>query len=109
MDLTLDRSTHVGLGYAAQADAFQSGREAAQMAKSQLPDGRLDLAVVLAPGNVHFKDFVEGVRLVTGDETLLGVPVTQTLSTEHTSPDACLVLLLRFAATRATLSFADMA
>src|SRR5262245_40595008 len=62
-----DASTCIGMGYASRPDAFQSGREAAQMAKRQMPHGHMDVVIVFAPDNVRFKDYVEGARLVMGE------------------------------------------
>ncbi len=108
MDLTLDKSTHVGLGFATHSDAFQCGREAAQTAKSQLPDGNVDLVFVFGPGNVRFKDFVEGVRLVMGEETLVAIPSDHVISNETQVADACMVAALQLPHTRVSIGSAEI-
>lgn len=108
MNLALDKTTRIGLGHAAHADAFQGGREAAQMAKSQLTDSKLDLVLAFGPGNVRFKDFIEGVRLVTGENNLIGIPVGHAVSTEQTSPDSCFVLILQSTSTQFSIAAQDV-
>ncbi len=104
MDTALEKSTCVGLGYASRADAFQSGREAAQMAKGQLPDGPFDLVLAFGPSTIHFKDFVEGVRLVTGEECLLGIPTARVLAGNQAPPENCAVLILQSSSSRFSLA-----
>lgn len=106
MDLTFEKSTHIGLGFANQADAFQSGREAAQMAKSQIPPHENDLIFAFCPSGIHFKDFVEGVRLVTGEDKLIGIPVDWVLSNDLPSLGSCLVLIAQFASVYASIASA---
>lgn len=106
MELTFDKSTHIGLGFANQSDAFQCGREAAQMAKSQLPDQENDLVLALCPSGLHFKDFVEGVRLVTGENKLIGIPVEWVLSNDLPSIGSCVVLIAQFSSVYATIASA---
>ena len=74
MDTVLSRSTTLTFGHSNQKDAFQCGRESAQMAKSQLPDSKFDLILAVGPSSAHFQDFIEGVRLVTGETGLIGFP-----------------------------------
>ena len=95
MDNRTESAIHIGLGFANRADAFQSGREAAQMALSQVPEGIPELVMVFGPGDAHFQNFIEGVRLVTGEETLVGVPVRRILSPDVSAPDACATLVVR--------------
>lgn len=104
MELTFENTTHIGLGHATQADAFQCGREAAQMAKHQLPAHIGDLVLVFCPSGIHFKDFIEGVRLVTGEDKLIGVPVDWVLSNDLPSLDACVVLVLQLSGTHFTIA-----
>ena len=74
METTLENQTYIGMGFANLVDAFQAGREAAQMAKRELPDrATVDLVLALGPDSAHFQDFVEGVRLVSGEEKLIGI------------------------------------
>lgn len=77
METTLGHQTIVAVGIASLGDVFQAGREAAQMAKRQLPE-RAEFNVVLAlgPDTDQFQDFIEGVRLVTGEEKLIGIPLS---------------------------------
>jgi len=43
------------------------------MAVHQLPDGPPDLLLAFGPGEKQFQDFVEGVRLVTGEKSVIGL------------------------------------
>ena len=95
MDLTLEQSTHIGLGYATHPDAFQRGREAAQLAKNQPPNGPINLVLVFGPGDIHLKDFIEGVRLVMGEETLIAVPCERVMTNETNLSGACFVVGLQ--------------
>lgn len=108
MSLTLQQNIHFGLGFSSLPDAFQSGREAAQMAKSQLPDGPADLVIVIGPDSIHFQDFVEGVRLITGEDQLIGLPAKRITSTETTAADVTYVIVLRSQTTHLSLTFTEM-
>ena len=88
--------TSVGLGLAVQADPFQSGREAAQMAKSTMGDQSIQIVLALGPSNKHFKEFVEGVRLVSGNMPLVGIPTDRVMVSELYSPKACVVIMMSF-------------
>jgi hypothetical protein len=83
------------MGIAHLVDAFQGGREAAQSARRQLKDGAANLVLAFGRGDVHFQDFIEGVRLVTGEETLVGFPTTQVAAHNLNAPDAAAVLLMQ--------------
>ncbi len=95
MGTTLVDKTIAAIGYGHQADSFQRGREAAQTAKSQLRSGPADLVLAFGPDNVHFKDLIEGVRLVTGEEALIGVPVRRVISKDAINSEASVVLALQ--------------
>jgi hypothetical protein len=95
MNITLENSTHIGMGYATLADAFQCGREAAQMAKGQIPEGEFSAVLVFGPSGIHFKDFIDGARLVTGNDKLIGIPVNWVLSNDLASLDSCVVLIIQ--------------
>ncbi len=95
MDGTIVKSTRIGLGFATHSDAFQCGREAAQEAKNQLPDGPTPLVLIIGPGTVHFKDFVEGARLVLGEEGLVAIPTDRALSSETSLQGACFVVTIQ--------------
>lgn len=107
MEMTFNVTSQVGLGYASQVDAFQRGREAAQMAKSQIADGAIDLALAFGPATLHFQDFIEGVRLVTGEEKLIGIPASRILSAEMPSPDASLVIAFSSPSSRFSIAAAE--
>jgi hypothetical protein len=94
MATTLVDRTVVAIGHGHQADAFQRGREAAQTAKSHFRTGSPSLVLTFGPDNVHFKDLIEGVRLVTGEETLIGIPVRRVISKDAFSPEASVVLAI---------------
>lgn len=95
MEISHEKTTCIGFGFSTLADAFQAGREAAQMAKSQTPDSPIDLALAVGPADIHFKDFVEGVRLVTGENALLGISAPWVFSTEAPNPRSRTVLLIQ--------------
>src|SRR4051812_2267558 len=100
-------NTVVGVGFASQADTFQRGREAAQMAKSQLPDTSANLVFAAGPPTPHFQDFVEGVRLVIGDAPMVAVPSSGIMLSGLQSHDACLVVMIHAQETRLTLAAAE--
>jgi hypothetical protein len=104
MELTFDKSTHIGLGFANHTDAFQCGREAAQMAKNQLPLDETDLVLVFCPTGIHFKDFIEGVRLVTGEEKLIGIPVDWALTNDLPSIGSCVVVIFQLPSVYCTIA-----
>jgi len=104
----LEGKTQIGLGYSNLADAFQSGREAAQMAKSELPSAPFNLVLALGPSNPHFQDFIEGVRLVTGEEALIGIPTQHVFTNDFISPDAFVVLILQSNSHRFSISASNM-
>ncbi len=81
------------MGMAHHVDAFQGGREAAQAAKQLLNSGSIHLAIAVGPGDVHFQDFIEGTRLVIGEESLVGFPSTQVVTNNSTSSDVSAVFL----------------
>jgi hypothetical protein len=108
MDIILEETLHIGQGRASLADAFQCGREAAQMAKSQLPDGPLDLVLVLAPATIHFQDFIEGVRLVTGEETLIGLPTSNVITADLLISEPCHVLIFQTPGMRVSLASTEL-
>lgn len=106
MSMTTERKTIAGVGYATLPDAFQCGREAAQTAKRQFPEGSLDLVLVFAPEGIRFNDFIEGVRLVTGESTLVGIPTSHVITTELQRPEGCFVLILQCPYTQFSLASA---
>ena len=95
MDNVLSRSTALTFGHSNQNDAFQRGREAAQMAKAQQPSSSLDLILALGPSSEHFQDFIEGVRLVTGEKGLIGFPSHHVFTNDLYLAEGGLVVLVR--------------
>src|SRR5688500_17525364 len=85
----------VSIGHANHADAFQCGREAAQIAKSQLPAGPLDLVMAFVPSHLRVLDLIEGVRLVTGEKTLIGIPTGEVVANEIYSSEGAIVLAIQ--------------
>jgi hypothetical protein len=81
-EFQLEKSTRIAIGHAATADPFQCGREAAEAARAQLLDITPDLVLAIGPSDASFKDFIEGVRLVAGESSLVGIPVPWARSTE---------------------------
>src|SRR4051812_36045194 len=88
------KTTSVVLGFSRLPDAFQRGREAAQMAANQLPGVRSHLVLAFGPAQSHFDHFIEGVRLVTGAGALVGIPAHQALANDTYLPEAGLVVLI---------------
>jgi hypothetical protein len=103
MEISHEKTTSIGFGFSTLADAFQAGREAAQMAKSQTPDMAIDLALAVGPADIHFKDFVEGVRLMTGENALVGLPAPWVFATDAPNSRTRAVLLLRSEGQRLTI------
>jgi hypothetical protein len=95
MEISREKTACIGVGYSTLADAFQAGREAAQMAKRQTPDSTADLAIAVGPADIHFRDFIEGVRLVTGEGALVGLPTPWVLLSEAPNARARTVLLIQ--------------
>lgn len=108
MEVTVDKSTRIALGFATHPDAFQCGREAAQEAKNQLTDGPVPLVLIVGPGNVHFKDFIEGARLVLGEEGLVAIPTDRAFSNETTLTGACFVAALQTSGIRVSIAADDV-
>jgi|GEM_PF-5374894 len=106
MENSLNFSTHAALGFAFQSDPFQAGREAAQMAKSQLTQENPSLVLAVGPCKGLFQDFLEGVRLVTGEETLVGIPVDRMVSNDLFAPETCVVLMLASQTSKFSLAYA---
>jgi hypothetical protein len=104
MELATERPTQVGLGYATHPDAFQCGREAAQIAKNQLPEARVDMVLVFGPCSLRFKDFIEGVRLVMGEETLIAIPSAHVMSSETSEINTSFVVALQSASMRLSIA-----
>jgi len=98
-------NTIVTVGVSHQADAFQGGREAAQAARQQMKGGPADLVLAFGRGDFQFQDFIEGVRLVTGEDTLVGFPSAQVVSSNLKTSDASVVLLMQ--SSKAKLSLAS--
>lgn len=95
METAFENQTSVGVGFANLVDAFQAGREAAQMAKLELLDrAHIDLILALGPDSIHFQDFVEGVRLVCGEEKLIGIPASKVFYHSPVPPDSSMVIML---------------
>jgi hypothetical protein len=107
MKVMTEGQTNVALGYAVLGDAFQAGREAAQMAKQHLPNTPHSLVLVFAPPQRAFQDFIEGVRLVTGEETLVGIPTHRVCTRELSSPNSGVVLILQTPSTQFSLAAID--
>jgi hypothetical protein len=63
-------------------DPFQCGRESAEAARRSLSAGPADLVLALAPNDDTFKDFIEGVRVASGENALVGLPVPWVRTTE---------------------------
>lgn len=104
MEISHEKTTCIGFGFSTLADAFQAGREAAQMAKTQTPESSADLVLAVGPADIHFKDFIEGVRLVTGESTLLGLPAPWVFLSEAPNTRSRTVLLLQAEDQRITLA-----
>jgi hypothetical protein len=73
------------------------------MAKTQTPDSATDLVLAVGPADIHFKDFVEGVRLVTGEQTLIGIPAPWVLLSEAPNTRSRTVLLIQSQVQRISL------
>jgi hypothetical protein len=74
METLAGKTTQIRVGTSSHRDFFQRGREAAQMAKTQPSNDAPGLILAFSNAGVHFKDFIEGVRLVVGDAPLIGLP-----------------------------------
>lgn len=92
MDVLTEKSTRIGFGYATHLDPFQCGREAAQSAKLQLPEGPVHLVLIFGPPTNSLNDFIEGVRLVLGDECLVAIPTDRTFSNETPLSNTCFIV-----------------
>lgn len=105
MEIQHDKMTRFSIGQTDTADAFQSGREAAEAARAGLPAGPVDLALAIGPNDPTFKDFIEGVRVATGENMLVGIPVPWVRST--TAGARRIVVLLQGQAQRITAASAS--
>jgi hypothetical protein len=95
MDTVLSRSTVLTFGHSNQKDPFQRGREAAQMAKLQLHDAPPNLILSFGPSTAHFQDFIEGVRLVTGEAGLVAFSSHHVFTNDLYMATGGLVVLLQ--------------
>lgn len=95
METPIKSKTNSAVGIAVLGDAFQAGREAAQMAKAQLRDVVPQAVLAFGPSGSDFKEFMEGVRLVTGGHQLVGIPTQRVMSHQHFFPQSCVVLMIR--------------
>lgn len=77
------------------------------MAKSQMSANQIGLALAFGPNNRKFDDFIEGVRLVTGEDALLGVPCQRVFLPDYEATDVGLVVLLQLSSTAFSLSAID--
>ncbi len=93
MEIQNEKMTRIAVGVATTSDPFQSGREAAEAARNALPEGPMDMAIATGSGDASFKDFLEGVRLVVGENALIGIPAPWIRSTD--AADNRLVLLVQ--------------
>ncbi|MCG3205577.1 MAG: hypothetical protein KCHDKBKB_02299 [Elusimicrobia bacterium] len=98
----------IGFGYSSHPDHFQRGREAAQSVKQQLHESSLQLVLVFAPSTLHFKDYVEGARLIIGEDCLVAVPVTNTFSNETNIVDTGYVIGLQTSNTQISIGSLEM-
>src|SRR4051812_12024844 len=108
MDALIDKTIRAGLGYATHSDAFQCGREAAQEAKGQLSEGSPSLVLIVGSETVHFTDFIEGARLVLGEDALVAIPSKLLLSNETTSPHAGYVAALQLPGMKVSIASDEM-
>src|SRR5688500_13591475 len=74
-DIQNEKITRIAIGQSTTVDPFQSGREAAENARSQIAAGEIDLAIAIGPSDGPFQDFIAGVRPAVGESTLIGLPM----------------------------------
>lgn len=108
MSITSNKNIQLGIGFSSLTDAFQCGREAAQMAKNQLSGAPVNLVVVMGPDTLQFQDFIEGVRLITGEDQLIGIPANKIYSTEAAAVDVYYVILLSSQTAHISITFSDI-
>src|SRR5688572_2520200 len=99
----------VGIGYSSQTDAFQRGREAAQIARNQIANQEIDFVIALGPADHLFPAFIEGVRLVTSAETLMGIPCRDAFTNGAFLPNGGLVLIVESRSLQASCAHAEAA
>lgn len=78
------------------------------MAKSQLPDAPSNLVLVFGSDNVHFQELIEGVRLVMGEESLVGIPSGRVISNDVISNEASMVLIVQNSSSYLSMASAPM-
>ena len=66
----------------------------AQMAKTQHSNDSPSLVLALSDTGVHFKDFIEGVRLVMGEDLLIGLPREPWLAQDAPSHETGAVVIV---------------
>ncbi len=94
METTAEKTTQISVGTSTHRDFFQRGREAAQMAKTQHSNDSPSLVLALSDTGVHFKDFIEGVRLVMGEDLLIGLPREPWLAQDAPSHETGAVVII---------------
>jgi hypothetical protein len=109
METSSERDINLGLGFATLADSFQSGREAAQMAKRELnsPE-RVNLVVAFGPSSIQFSKYMEGVRLVSGSDDMIGVPTPKIVMNAILPPESGLVAALQTKNTQVSIASAPI-
>lgn len=108
METALETLTWTGLGISGHADSFQRGREAAQMAQHQLPGGSSDLILVLSQPTIHTQDFIEGTRLITQEDALIGIPTPYFFSETVDGAQEGSVIMVRSLSQAFTLASVDI-
>jgi hypothetical protein len=94
MGTTAEKTTRISVGSSTHRDFFQRGREAAQMAKTQRSNDAPSLVLALSDAGVHFKDFIEGVRLVMGEDLLIGLSREPWLAQDAPSHETGTVVII---------------
>jgi hypothetical protein len=94
VETSIEKTTQISVGTSTHRDFFQRGREAAQIAKSQRPISIPSLVLALSDTGVHFKDFIEGVRLVMGEDVLIGMPTEPWLAQDAPSRETGAVVII---------------
>lgn len=95
MVLHAQNTTRVVVEMATRDDAFQGGREAAQAAIRQFQDKPIDMVLVLGANPDGYQELIEGVRLVTGEDNLIGIPTSRVVSNNQFEPHTSTIVMIQ--------------
>jgi hypothetical protein len=90
----MSQGINASIGWSADADAFQAGRQAAGMARSRLSPIGPQLALAFGSAWFDQPQLVQGVRSVLGNTALIGGSTAGEITSDGPLTRSCVVLLI---------------